>query len=79
LRELGSASGLPSYLILGPNEIQPSWFEGVERVGITSGASTPEVSVTAVVDHLRSLGAESVEETEGTVETVEFQLPPEVR
>lgn len=79
LRELGSASGVPSYLILGPNEIEASWFEGVERVGITSGASTPEVSVTAVVEHLRGLGAESVEETEGTVETVEFQLPPEVR
>ena len=79
LRELGSACGIPSYLILGPEEIQTSWLNGVERVGITSGASTPEVSVRRVISYLRELGAESVEEAEGTVETIEFQLPQEVR
>ena len=79
LRELGAASGVPAHLLLGPDEIQAEWFEGVETVGITSGASTPEVSVRQVVERLRELGATSVDEVQGTIETVEFQLPAEVR
>lgn len=79
LREIGAASGVPAYLVLGPDEIDAGWFEGIERVGITSGASTPEISVQAVVARLRELGAESVEEYAGTPETIEFTLPVEVR
>ena len=79
LRELGAASGKPAFLVLGPDELDPSWFDRVGAVGVTSGASTPEVSVQAVVDRLRELGAESVEEIDGVAETIEFALPAEVR
>jgi 4-hydroxy-3-methylbut-2-enyl diphosphate reductase len=79
LREIGADSGVPAYLVLGADEIEARWFSGVDCVGITSGASTPESSVQAVVARLRELGATSVEEVEGTRETIEFQLPLEVR
>jgi 4-hydroxy-3-methylbut-2-en-1-yl diphosphate reductase len=79
LRELGAESGVPSRLVLDAEEIGAEWFTPDMRVGITSGASTPEGSVQAVVQRLRNLGAESVEEVDGTAETVEFQLPVEVR
>jgi len=79
LRELGADSGVPSYLVLGPDEIRPEWFVGIDSVGVTSGASTPESSVRSVVDRLRELGATSVEEVDGIPETVEFSLPRELR
>ena len=67
------------HLILGPEEIDNTWFAGVDTVGITSGASTPEISVQAVVEYLRQLGVPSVEEIDGVVEEVEFQLPAAVQ
>jgi len=79
LRELGADSGVPAHLVRGAKEIQPEWFTGIQSVGITSGASTPESSVRAVVERLRELGATSVEEVAGIPETVEFSLPREVR
>ncbi|GAB4136673.1 MAG: 4-hydroxy-3-methylbut-2-enyl diphosphate reductase [Planctomycetota bacterium] len=79
LREIGASSGVPAHLVLGPSGIRPEWFEGVDVVGITSGASTPESSVQAVIERLRSLGADSVEEAEGVDETVLFSLPTELR
>ena len=79
LREIGADSGVPAYLVLQAEEIDPQWLQGKSSIGITSGASTPESSVAAVVDRLRSLGATSVEEVEGTRETIEFSLPLEVR
>ncbi|MBM4061360.1 MAG: 4-hydroxy-3-methylbut-2-enyl diphosphate reductase [Planctomycetes bacterium] len=79
LRELGADSGVPAHLVLGAAELRREWFHGVRRVGITSGASTPESSVRAVVARLRELGAQSVEEVDGIPETVEFSLPHEVR
>ncbi len=79
LRELGSDSGVPAYMVLGAAEIDPAWFAGAQSIGITSGASTPESSVRAVVARLRELGATSVEEVDGTTETIEFSLPLEVR
>lgn len=79
LRELGADSGVPAYLVLGADEIDPSWLTGKQAIGITSGASTPESSVSAVVERLRSLGATSVEEVDGIPETIEFSLPLEVR
>jgi 4-hydroxy-3-methylbut-2-enyl diphosphate reductase len=79
LRELGADSGVPAYLVLGPDEIEERWLHGVAAVGITSGASTPESSVAAVVQRLRALGATSVEEVDGIPETIEFSLPMEVR
>jgi 4-hydroxy-3-methylbut-2-enyl diphosphate reductase len=79
LRELGADSGVPAHLVLGPEQIDPAWLRGVATVGITSGASTPESSVAAVVAHLRGLGATDVEEIDGIPETIEFSLPHEVR
>ncbi len=79
LRELGADSGVPAHMVLGPDELQPSWFTGVRTVGITSGASTPESSVAAVVQRLRELGATDVEEVAGIPELIEFSLPLEVR
>jgi 4-hydroxy-3-methylbut-2-enyl diphosphate reductase len=79
LREIGASSGVPAHMVLGAGEIRPEWFAGLAVVGVTSGASTPENSLQAVVARLRELGAESVEEVAGNPETVEFSLPAEVR
>jgi len=79
LREIGAESGVPSYMVLGSDELDPKWFEGARSVGVTSGASTPESSVKAVVARLREFGAVSVEEVDGIPETVEFMLPHELR
>src|SRR5690606_29228909 len=79
LRELGESQGVPAYLLLGHEDLDPAWVAGARTVGVTSGASTPEVSVRAVVDRLRELGAAEVEEIDGTAETVEFTLPAQVR
>ena len=79
LREMGADSGVPAHLIIDASQIQTEWLEGVSAVGVTSGASTPEVSVQSVIARLRELGADTVEEVDGVVESVEFQLPSEVR
>jgi 4-hydroxy-3-methylbut-2-en-1-yl diphosphate reductase len=79
LRELGADSGVPAHLLLTANEIDPAWLVGKQAIGITSGASTPESSVAAVVERLRQLGAVSVEEIDGIPETIEFSLPLQVR
>ena len=79
LREIGASSGVPAHLVLGADELDPEWFDGVKCVGVTSGASTPEGSVLSVVERLRGLGAVDVEEVDGIHEMVEFSLPLEVR
>ena len=79
LRELGEARGVPSKLILGPQEIDPAWLAGKSAIGVTSGASTPEVSVQGVVERLRKLGASSVEIQPGPLEDMVFTLPEAVR
>jgi 4-hydroxy-3-methylbut-2-enyl diphosphate reductase len=79
LREIGASSGVPAHLLIGPDELQADWLEGVSTIGITSGASTPEISVQLVVDRLKVMGATSVEEIDGVQEHVEFTLPAEVR
>lgn len=79
LREIAASSGVPAYLVLDAAGIDPAWLANVRTVGVTSGASTPEVSVRSVIDHLRELGAEHVEEVEGVREDIEFSLPALVR
>jgi 4-hydroxy-3-methylbut-2-enyl diphosphate reductase len=79
LRELGADSGVPAHLVLGPDGLDAKWFAGKQTIGITSGASTPEASVSAVVARLREFGATSVEEVDGIPELIEFSLPLEVR
>ena len=76
LREVAEAHGVPSYLINGPEEIDPAWLEGKERVGVTSGASTPEVLVESVV---KALSPEQVTMLSGVQEDVAFTLPRELR
>jgi len=76
LREVAQAHGVDAYLINGPDELDSSWLEGVENVGITSGASTPESMVQAVIE---SLGADEVERIDGDDEDVNFVLPAQFR
>ena len=76
LREVAQANGVDAYLINGPDELAPTWLDGVENVGITSGASTPEGLVQAVINALRP---EEVEAIEGIDEDVSFVLPAELR
>ncbi|MEM7376154.1 MAG: 4-hydroxy-3-methylbut-2-enyl diphosphate reductase, partial [Pseudomonadota bacterium] len=63
LRELGERSGIPAYLIANAEAIDPAWLQGARRVGVTAGASAPEVLVQRVVERLRTLGASAVEES----------------
>ena len=76
LREVAESLGVPSYLINGPEEINPAWLEGMNTVGITSGASTPEVLVESVI---RELAPEMVTVLSGVEEDVTFTLPQELR
>lgn len=79
LRELGERMGAKAYLIDNAKEIQQEWLEGVESVGITAGASAPEVLVQSVVDRLKEWGGETPEELQGREENVVFSLPKELR
>ena len=79
LRELAEKVGTRAYLVDGPGDIQPGWLAGVEDIGLTAGASAPEVLVRQVVERLRELGAKTVQESPGREETVVFTLPRELR
>lgn len=74
LREVAETKGIMAHLIDQANEIDPSWLEGVTTVGLTAGASAPEVLVKDVVERLKSFGAEVVEEMEGEDENVVFAV-----
>ena len=78
LKELGERCGKASYLIDSYQDIKPEWVEGVKAIGIAAGASAPEVLVTEVVDNLRKLGADELEELTVVEEDVEFLLPREL-
>ncbi len=75
LRETAASRGLPAYLIDGPEEIDPAWLEGKYRVGVTAGASAPEILVEQVIDRLRQLGADNVEKVSGVEENIVFAMP----
>lgn len=79
LRELAEREGVAAYLIDGAIEIDPRWVEGRQRIGITAGASAPEVLVRGVIDRLRELGAQHVAELDGEPEDMVFALPKELR
>lgn len=76
LVEVGTARGLRGHLIDRADDIDPAWLHGVQVVGVTAGASTPENVVQAVIDRLRELGARSVENCITVEEDTVFQLPP---
>jgi 4-hydroxy-3-methylbut-2-enyl diphosphate reductase len=79
LREAAEREGIPAYLIDGPEDIQPAWLQGRERIGLTAGASAPEVLVGQVIERLRTLGVATVEQLPGELENVSFSLPRELR
>lgn len=79
LRDLGEEMGVASYLINDAGEIRTDWLADIKRIGITAGASAPEVLVDEVIDALRTLGAAQVRTLDGIVEDIHFKLPPELR
>ncbi len=79
LRELADRAGVPGYLIDGPEELRADWLEGKRAVGVTAGASAPEVLVRQVVEQLVRWGAETPREIIGREENVFFALPRELR
>jgi len=78
LRELAQNYGIPSYLIDASSDINPDWIKNAKAVGISAGASAPEVLVTEVVDYLKRHGANELEELTVIEEDVEFSLPKEL-
>src|SRR6266436_1945116 len=79
LRELADRAGVSGYLVDGPDDMHREWFEGKRAVGVTAGASAPELLVQQVVERLRSWGAEVPQEVTGREERVFFPLPRELR
>jgi len=79
LRELAEKAGTPAWLIDGPEDIEPAWLVDKTMIGVTAGASAPEVLVKQVIDRLRALGASTVIEAAGREENVVFSLPKELR
>ncbi len=75
LREVAEQEGVPAYMIDNAGELQAEWVHGKSCVGITAGASAPEVLVQAVVERLRGLGADTVSNLDGIAERVTFPLP----
>jgi len=75
LRELAERLGTPSHMVDAAEDLQPAWFDGCPRVGLTAGASAPDVLVQAVIARLKALGALSVRRMSGVEETVHFPLP----
>ncbi|MGO2132341.1 MAG: 4-hydroxy-3-methylbut-2-enyl diphosphate reductase [Halomonas sp.] len=79
LRELVERVGTPAYLIDNAEQVQASWLDGVTSIGVTAGASAPEVLVRGVVERLQELGAKPPRELAGREETITFSMPPELR
>ncbi len=75
LQELAQRLGTPAYIVDQPDDLQAEWLEGKRRVGLTAGASAPDILVRQVIERLRSLGAVSVRTLEGVQESVHFPLP----
>ena len=75
LRELAERLGTPAYMVDSAEDLQEAWLDDRPRVGLTAGASAPEVLVNAIVDRLKALGAVSVRKLAGVQETIEFPLP----
>ena len=79
LKEVAERHNTPAYLIDNADEIEPAWLQGKQRIGVTAGASAPEVLVEQVIARLQEWGAETVNESQGRRETVTFSLPKELK
>jgi 4-hydroxy-3-methylbut-2-enyl diphosphate reductase len=75
LTEVARKLGVPAYMVDTASELQPQWLEGRIRVGLTAGASAPEVLVQEVIERIRALGAVAVRRMNGIEETIKFPLP----
>jgi len=75
LREVAQKRGVPAYMVDAPEQIDPAWVEGKRRIGVTAGASAPEVLAQAVIGRLRELGVRNVRALEGIEEGIAFPLP----
>ncbi|HEX5464466.1 MAG TPA: 4-hydroxy-3-methylbut-2-enyl diphosphate reductase, partial [Burkholderiales bacterium] len=75
LREVAHAQGVPAYMVDRAEELQPEWLAGKSLIGVTAGASAPEVLVRQLLQRLRALGASEVRTLEGIAEKVAFPLP----
>ncbi|MGA7817601.1 4-hydroxy-3-methylbut-2-enyl diphosphate reductase [Caballeronia sp.] len=75
LREVAEKRGIPAYMVDSPTQIDPKWVEGKKRIGVTAGASAPEVLAQAVIARLRELGVRNVRPLDGIEEKVSFPLP----
>jgi len=75
LRELAERLGTPAHMVDSAGDLQPEWFDGRQRVGLTAGASAPELLVQQVIERLRSFGAVAVRKMSGVEETIRFPLP----
>jgi 4-hydroxy-3-methylbut-2-en-1-yl diphosphate reductase len=75
LAELSRKRGVPGYMVDDASELKDEWFSGVQRVGLTAGASAPEILVKHVIERIKALGATSVRKMDGIEETVKFPLP----
>ncbi|UYZ84199.1 4-hydroxy-3-methylbut-2-enyl diphosphate reductase [Entomomonas sp. E2T0] len=79
LRELAERMGTKAYLIDGVQDLKQQWFDGVNNIGITAGASAPEVLVQEVIQQLQSWGATNLIELDGQLENITFSMPKELR
>ena len=75
LREVAANRGVPAYMVDRADELRPQWLAGATRVGVTAGASAPEILVGEVIARLRERGARSVRDLDGVVERVVFPMP----
>ncbi len=75
LRDVSQKYGTPSYMVDHADELQATWFDGKQRIGLTAGASAPDILVQQVITRLRALGAVSVRTLDGIQETIKFPLP----
>ncbi|MEJ6024219.1 4-hydroxy-3-methylbut-2-enyl diphosphate reductase [Ramlibacter sp. PS4R-6] len=75
LAELSRKLGVPAYMVDSVEDLKAEWLEGKDRVGLTAGASAPEVLVKAVIRHIRAFGAVTIRKMDGIEETVKFPLP----
>ncbi|KAA1195294.1 MULTISPECIES: 4-hydroxy-3-methylbut-2-enyl diphosphate reductase [Photorhabdus] len=79
LAELAQRVGKPAYLIDSADDIKEEWITGISTIGVTAGASAPDILVQQVIDRLKNLGADSVEELHGREENIVFEVPKELR
>ncbi|NBW79438.1 MAG: 4-hydroxy-3-methylbut-2-enyl diphosphate reductase, partial [Betaproteobacteria bacterium] len=75
LREVAQKVGTESYMVDNAQELQDQWFVGKQRIGVTAGASAPEILVQEVIDRIKAMGAISVRKMNGIEETIKFPLP----